>query len=183
MTTLGSFCRYFCVVFAICVIAAQPATAAEVVPGDIEAAVRALGFLDSLQRRPSITVAVVYKGGDAESKSTAQRTAGVMNSLQGPNGASISVLVVAVNELAQMPPRMDAIYLVPGAADQGRAVADYARRQHVVTVSSDPACLDAQCCALMVRAAARTEIVLDTAVAHETGASFSSVFMMMVKRR
>ncbi len=183
MTSVASLWKYFCAVLVICALAAQSAMAADVVSGDIEAAIRALGFLDSLQRRPSIAVAVVYKGGDAESKALAQRTAAIMSGLPGPNGASISVAVVAANELAQVPHRMDAIYLVPGAADQGRMVADYARRQHVVTVSSDPACLGAQCCALMVRAAARTEIVLDTAVAHETGASFSSVFMMMVKRR
>jgi hypothetical protein len=52
-----------------------------------------------------------------------------------------------------------------------------------VSVSSDPACLDAKCCVLMVQAGSNVNIVLDTAMATATGAHFSSVFTMMVKRR
>lgn len=183
MTSLAFRLRLFCAAIAISVLAVFPAAAADVISGDVEAAVRALGFLDTLQHRSSISVAVVYKSGNPEAKSLAQRAAAVMGGMSGPNGASLSVAIVAASELAQIPHRPDAIYLVPGVAEQGRTVADYAKRQHVVTISSDPACLDSQCCALMVRAAARTDIVLDTAVARETGASFSSVFMMLVKRR
>ncbi len=62
-------------------------------------------------------------------------------------------------------------------------VSDYVRQNRVVSISSDPACLDAQCCVLMVRSGSGVDIVLDTAMADAAGARFSSVFTMMVKRR
>lgn len=168
----------------VCFFAFAPAhAAAEVAPADLEAAVRTLGFLDSLQRHSPIAVSVVYKAGDAESKVQAQRAAAILAGLPGPNSSTITSNVVSTGELGQGARKVDVIYVLPGASDNSRAVADFTRRQRVLSISNDPACLNAQCCALVVRAGARTEIVLDTTAARETGATFSSFFMMMVKRR
>ena len=71
---------------------------------------------------------------------------------------------------------------LPGAAN-AQAIADIVRRRHVISISTDPACLDSKCCVLMVHAERKVEIVLDTALADAAGAHFSSVFAMMVKRR
>jgi hypothetical protein len=160
-----------------------PACAMEVAPADVEAAVRTLGFLDSMPQHSPITVSVIYKTGDGESRALAQRVAATLAGLAGPNSSRIAPNILSVTELAQLGKRVDVIYVLPGVSDNGKAVADFARRQHVLSISNDPACLDAQCCALVVRAGTRTEITLDTAVAQETGATFSSFFMMMVKRR
>ena len=164
-------------------LASGPVQAAEIQPADVEAAVRSLGFVDNLQGHTPIVIGVVFKQGDADSKAAAQRIAGMLAGLAGPNGAKIAADIMTANELGQGNRRVDVLYIVPGAVENNRAVGEVTRRQHVVSISNDPACLTAQCCMLMVRAGARTEIVLDTALACESGATFSSVFMMMVKRK
>jgi len=185
MTSLAHFNwrQYTGAVLGALLLCAASADAMEVAPADVQAAVRTLGFLDSLQHRTSIAVGVVYRAGDAESKTLAQRTAAILAATKAPNGSSIDTSVLAVNELEQTGRRFDVVFLVLGVAENGRPVAEFVRRQHVLSISNDPACLMMQCCVLMVRAGARTEIVLDTALAEATGSTFSSVFMMMVKRR
>ena len=170
------------VLFAL-LLCTVPGDAMEVAPADIQAAVHTLGFLDSLQHHTSIAMAVVYRAGDGESKALAQRTATILAASKAPNGSSIETSVVAANELEAAGRHFDAIYLVSGVAESSRPVIEFVRRQRVPSISNDPACLTSECCVLMVRAGARTEIVLDTSLAQATGATFSSVFMMMVKRK
>ncbi len=160
-----------------------PTCAQVVAPGDLEAAVRTLGFLDSMPRHSPIIISVIYKTGDGESKALAQKAAAILAASQGPNSSRIAANAVSVGELDQAGRHVDVIYLLPGVSDYGKAVADFARRQHVLSISSDPACLDAHCCALVVRSGTRTDVTLDRTVAKQTGASLSSLFMMMVKRR
>jgi hypothetical protein len=64
-----------------------------------------------------------------------------------------------------------------------RAIVEFHAVVILVSISNDPACMDAKCCVLMVRTVGGVEIVLDTQLAEAVGAHFSSVFTMMVKRR
>jgi len=64
-----------------------------------------------------------------------------------------------------------------------KAIIDVVRRRRVVSISSDPACLETKCCVLMVHSNGKVDIVLDTALADAAGAHFSPVFAMMVKRK
>lgn len=159
-----------------------PVQAADIAPTDLDAAVRTFGFVDSLQRRTPIMISVVYRTGDNDAKAQAQRAAQVLASMQGPHSAPIVATAVAENELGQAGRHTDVLFVTSSVAE-GRAVADFARRQRILSISNDPGRLNAQCCTLIVRASARTEIILDTAQAQETGTTFSLVFMMMVKRR
>jgi hypothetical protein len=159
------------------------AQAADVPPADLQAATRSLGFLDSLQKRSTISIGVVYGAGVRDGKISAAQTAGTLASMRGPGSSTIRANVVTVEELAQNAQRFDALYLMPGLAANGAQIADAVRRQHVVSISNDTACLDARYCVLMVQAGSAVNIVLDTALSAAAGAQFSSVFTMMVKRR
>lgn len=150
---------------------------------DLQAATRSLGFLDLLQNCSTISIGVVYGAGVRDGKNSATQTAGALSAMGGPGSSTIRANIVAVDELAQNAQHFDVLYLLPGAAANGALIADAVRRQHVVSISSDPACLDAKCCVLMVQAGSSVNIVLDTALADAAGAHFSSVFTMMVKRR
>jgi hypothetical protein len=163
---------------------APSARAADIVaPADLQAATRSLGFLDSLQNRSTISIGVVYGAGVRDGKNSATQTAGALSTMSGPGSSTIRANIISVDELVQNTQHFDALYLLPGVVTNGAQVADAVRRQHVVSISSDPACLDAKCCVLMVQAGAGVNIVLDTALADAAGAHFSSVFTMMVKRR
>ena len=166
------------------IAAATPANAAgNAAQGDLQSATRALGFLDTLQNHPVIVIGVVYSDGVANNKSDAARIAGQLATMPGPNSSIIRANVVTTDDLAHATQHFDALYLMLSAAADAGAITDYVRRQHVVSISNDPACLDAGYCVLMVQAGSRVNIVLDTAMAKAAGAQFSTVFMMMVKRR
>jgi hypothetical protein len=169
---------------AVCLVAlSDPVRAAGVPIADLQAALRSLGFLSSLENRPSLSIGVVYNGADPAAKAQAVRVAAELAKLPGPGSSTVSASLVAVQDMAQTSPRVDALYLMPLPAESSRAVADFVRRQGVVSVSSDPACMDMGTCVLLVQSRSSMSIVLDTALAKVVGARFSSVFTMLVKRK
>jgi hypothetical protein len=173
--------RAFAWLSAAALLSAAASFGAEVTSADLDAAVRSLGFLASLQNRSTILIGVVYNGSDPTGRAQAQRVAGDLARLAGPGSATISAVPVAVQDLAGQ--RFDAIYLMSLPPELGHGVGDYVRHQSVVSVSSDPQCLDVQSCVLMVQARSSTSVVLDTALARAVGAKFSTVFTMLVKRK
>ncbi|MGD0189809.1 MAG: hypothetical protein ABSD74_03605 [Rhizomicrobium sp.] len=165
-------------------IAIQAASAEPVVSGsDLQAAMRALGFLDSLPHDGTIHVGVVYSLSSPEDKAAAQQTAGALNAMQGPNSRTLRADAIAATGLQQAQGRLDALYLLPGSSSTAATISDFVHRRRIVSISNDVACLSARCCVLMVRTANGVEIVLDTTLADSVGAQFSSVFQMMVKRK
>jgi hypothetical protein len=159
------------------------AEAADVAVADLQAAMRSLGFLSVLQNRASISVGIVYQGGRPESKAQAGRTAALLAKLKGPGGSTISATPVAAQDLSQGIFRFDAVYLLSLPRESGQIVSEFVKRQNVVSISNDTACLDAQSCVLLVQANPDMTIVLDTSLAREADANFSTVFTMLVKRR
>ena len=149
---------------------------------DLEAALRALGFLDNLPRDGRISIAIVYLSSSGE-KSQADEIASSLNAMAGPNSAALLAQPVAAEDLFRTQGRIDALYILPGTSSSAPAIGEFVRRRHVVSISNDPACLSARCCVLMVRTGNEVEIVLDTALADSAGAQFSTVFSMMVKRK
>ena len=170
---------------AICVtlVYAPSARAADVSLADLQAATRTLGFVDTLQSRSTISIGVVYGAGARDGKSSAAQTAGALAAMRGPGSSTIRANAVSTDELAQNAQHFDVLYLMPGLAANGAQIAEAVRRLHIVSISSDPACLDTKYCVLMVQAGSGVNIVLDTALSAAAGVQFSSVFTMMVKRR
>jgi len=95
----------------------------------------------------------------------------------------VSATIIAVKELDQSSQRFDALYLMALPAESSHPVVNYIKQQGIVTVSSDPACLEFQTCVLLVQSRASVSVVLDTALAKSVGARFSTVFTMLVKRK
>lgn len=160
---------------------AQAAT--DVTAADLQAAARALGFLEGLPNDGTLVVAIVYSSRAPESKALAVQTAGRLGALPGPNKTVFRTKIFSVADLAQTSDRLDAIFLLPGLSTDAETIVEVLRRRRVVSISNDPTCLDANCCVLMVRAGNGVEIVLHTALATAVSANFSAVFTMMVKRK
>ena len=164
--------------------AAQAAHAAdEVTIADLQAAARALGFLDPLPRDRVIVVGIIYTASTSSSRTLAAQVAEQFKAIPGPNHTSFQVEIIAADGLAQFANRLDALFLLPGTSRDQAVIAEFMRRRHLVSISNDPACMDAKSCVLMVRTTGGVEIVLDTQLAEAVGAHFSSVFTMMVKRK
>ena len=155
--------------------------AAEVSQADLVATLRSLAFLSSLQNRSAIVIGVIYNGADPVSRVQAGRVAGDLSRLPGPGSATITAVPVAVQDLAGQ--HFDSVYLLSLPSEASHAAGEFVRRQNVVSVSSDPQCLEAQSCVLLVQARTTMSVVLDTALAKQVGAKFSTVFTMLVKRK
>jgi hypothetical protein len=155
----------------------------EIPTDDLQAATRSIGFLDSIPHDGTIFIGVVYDPAAPGGKEAAEAATKDLTAIAGPKSAVIRSVAMSVANLAHTADRLDAVFLMPGSASASGAIADAIRQRHVVSISDDPACLEANCCVLMVRSGQRIEIVLDTGLADAVGAHFSTVFTMMVKRK
>ena len=160
------------------------ASAEVVTRTDLQAVANALGFLDGLPSGGTpINVAVVYSDDNADAKTEAAQVAAEFGELEGPNRSPLHAIALNAKDMAQSTIHLNAMLILPSALSHAAAIADTARRRHLVTISTDPSCMVQKCCVLMVHTAGRVRIVLDTAMADSVGASFSSVFEMMVERK
>jgi len=156
---------------------------ADVTDADLNAGARALSFLDTRPHDGTIAVGVVYSTAASDGKAVAQRVADRLSDLSGPNTARFQPTLVPIETLSELPEHLDVLYVMPGLSDSAAAIIQVARQRHLLTISSDPACLETKFCVLMVRVERRVEIVLDTALADAVGAHFPSVFMILVTRK
>jgi hypothetical protein len=150
---------------------------------NLQACVRTLGFLESLPKKGSIVVGVIYASDTRGGETLAAETAALLSTMRGPNSRRLQPQVLSINDLAHFEGHLDALFLVQGATKRSDILLDAMRRLHLVTISDDPLCSTTQTCVLMVRAGQRVEISLNTALADAVGARFSLVFMMVVNRK
>ena len=152
----------------------------DVSAADLQAAARAIGFLNSAPNDGTLVVGIVYAD-SPNGKAKASQTAALLGSMQGPNKEKFRTILLPEKDLSHAAERLDAVILTPGVSPN--LIADAVRRRRVMSISSDANCLDTKCCVLMVQTSGRVRIVLDTALADAVGARFSTIFMMMVERR
>ncbi len=155
----------------------------DVTVADLQAAVRAIGFSENSPRDGTTVIGVVYASQNPSGKALALQTAGLLSTLKGPDKSTIRARTVSVENLVQANDRLDAIYLLPGMSTEAPEIVEAIRRRHILSISNDTACLETNCCVLMVRANPQVEIILNSALAQAVGADFSTVFAMIVKRK
>jgi hypothetical protein len=150
---------------------------------NLQAAMRTLSFLESLPKAGTIVVGVIYPSDVPSTQALAMETAKAIGSMRGPDGRTLQSLVLSTNDLGKFEGHLDVLFLVMGSSRHADAIMEVMRSHRLVSISDDPACVDARCCVLMVRTGQRVEISLNTALADAVGARFSLVFTMVVKRR
>ena len=162
----------------------QPAHAMDPISiENVQASMRTLSFLESLPKAGPIVVGVVYPSDIPSAQAVAEATAELIGTMRGPNSRALQPLVIAANALAQFQGHLDVLFLMVGASRYSAIILDSIRRHHLVSISDDPFCADAQCCVITVHTGQRVEISLNTNLAEAVGARFSLVFTMVVKRQ
>jgi hypothetical protein len=149
---------------------------------NVQAAMRTLGFLESLSKDGPIVVGVVYPSDVPNAQAVAEATAQLIGTMHGPNSRTLQPHLISTNELSQFQGHLDVLFLMVGASSHSAVILDCVHRHHLVSLSDDPLCVETQCCVIAVHTGARVEIWLNTALADAVGARFSFVFTMMVKR-
>jgi hypothetical protein len=149
----------------------------------VDAAARSFGFLESAPRAKAIGIGVVYDPGQAGARDFAVSVAHRLAKPQGNHRSVIDAKPVDLGSLGQAADGLAGLYLLPGEPSRSVAVHDVVRLHRLVAVSPDPVCLSAHTCVLQIEASRSVSIVLDTKLAEEIGARFSTVFSMMVTRK
>jgi hypothetical protein len=177
-------CALLATLFVVLFAVAPAARAVDQVSVDnLQAAVRALSFLESLPKEGTVVVGVVYPSEASNGDAVAAQAAKVIGSMRGPNFRKLQPIVLSTNDLAQFGGHLDVLFLLAGTAKHADAIVSTMRLHHLVSISDDPLCVDSNCCVLMVHTGQKVEISLNTALADVVGARFSLVFMMVVKRK
>jgi len=151
--------------------------------GNIQSAMRTLGFIESLPAQGPIVVGVIYAPDIPGAQALAAETAATIGALHGPNSRTLQPFVLSATDLNTFHGRCDVIFLTAGVSRQPERILGAMGRLHLVSISDDPLCIAMRCCVLLVRTGERVEISLNTSLAAAVGARFSMVFMMVVKRR
>lgn len=168
--------------FAVAGARAATHAAEPVTPETLDAVARALGFLETSPGDNSFLIAVVHAGGPGD-EAAAEQISGRLSGRPGPKRSRLVARSYSIDALLQSTDKIDAVLLVPGRAARSDAVSEFVRARRVLSISSDSDCLEVHCCVLMVKSGRNVEIVLDTGLANDVGARFSSVFTMMVTRQ
>jgi alkanesulfonate monooxygenase SsuD/methylene tetrahydromethanopterin reductase-like flavin-dependent oxidoreductase (luciferase family) len=149
----------------------------------VDAAARSFGFLESAPRTKAIGIGVVYDPSEAGARDFANSIAQRLAKSPGSHRLAIDAKPIDLGTLGQAADGLVGLYLLPGEPSQSAVVRDVILRRRLVAVSTDSACLSAHTCVLHVEAGRSVSIVLDTKLAEEVGARFSTVFSMMVTRK
>lgn len=176
--------RRLCAAALALVLSGSPCLAAtEITVAELQAIAQTLGFMSNLPNTGVLNIGIVYAQDQPGGEARAGQVTGLLNAIPGPGQRALQGTPIAVRDLGRTTLPLDAYLLMPGTPSQSAAIVDAMRRRHIVSISTDPACLDANCCVLMVRTDGRVRIVLDTALAESVGVRFSPVFAMMVTRK
>jgi hypothetical protein len=160
-----------------CVGVVGPAQATSL--NELKIAVRVFDFL-SEPPHGKMPLAVIYDGQSKASQEDAMALERWINSGVTSLRAQLVPTVIDAAHLDQGSPLHLAI-IADGSGARYAALSDYARRNHMVTVSADPTCLAQGACSVGVATSPRIEVVVNRSVAEACGIEFSEAFRMMVR--
>jgi hypothetical protein len=170
-----------------CLILSAASQAATAQQGDdpryVEAVGRSLSFLESAPKAKTFAIAVVYDPAAPADRATAQNAAERLSHAAGPHRSVIEAETIDLSSLQISYEMPGALYLMPGAASRSPAVRELIKAKKIVTASADPACMQSKTCVLHIGADRTVSITLDMGLAKTAGATFSTVFSMMVTRK
>nr|WP_321983072.1 hypothetical protein [uncultured Lichenicoccus sp.] len=130
----------------------------------------------------AVVVGVAFSPAVPVSQQDADRVRAVIGDGLPTGRVRLQARLVAVDQLAGAA-GFDAFYVTQGLGDGMDAVFSAARRLHVPTISTSPACLQSGDCVVGFSTEPKVEIVIDSASAARTGVRFMQAFRMLVKEK
>lgn len=149
-------------------------------PRDLQAAVRALAFLEN---PPSgrAEIGIVYPADSAAGFARAQRIAAGFG--DGLQAGSLTLHPRLVTIPGLQPAGLVALLLTEEAIPDAARVAAAVNGTGIVTITAGSAAADSGAAVLSVRSGPRMEIVVNRAAAQAAGVSFAAAFRMMIQER
>lgn len=162
--------------FLACLI--YPSTCFATTLKDVQIDVRIVGFLGD-PPPPRSPLAVIF---DSRSKDSQEDARNIMTWLSaGADGAKTSLLPVMVDVHHLDEVQGAQVGFVASATESGyAAILEFARRNGVVTISSELSCVRAGICTVGVASGPRVEVIVNRHVSEISGVKFTEAFRMMV---
>jgi hypothetical protein len=156
----------------------QPALA-EMAAKDMMVAARALTFLEN-PPKGTADIGIVNDPADATSVKDAETAKTVIG-----DGLAIGDLTVHARILApgdvQNANGLAALLVTGGTPATFQLVAAAAKGRKLLTITTDPACIKADQCAMLVRSEPKIQVFANSKVTQQNGIAFSQTFAMMIK--
>lgn len=152
-------------------------------PKTLKAVAQSLSFLESGPDDGTFALAVVYSPTTPSASVEAAEISRKLSKLQGPKRTRLAAAAYSADALFETRDRIDGLLVLTAPGAEADALAAFIKRQRVLSVSSDPTCLAIGTCVLLIKTGRSVDITLNTGLASDVGAEFSSVFTMMVTRR
>jgi len=146
---------------------------------DVMVAARALTFLET-PPKGTVEIGIVRDAADPASVKDAEITKSVID-----QGLSIGDLVVHARVLSagevQGAAGLAAILVTTASPAMVQEMAAAAKSRKLLTITTDPACMRANQCVMLVRSEPKIQVFANSQVAQQNGISFSQTFSMMIK--
>lgn len=145
---------------------------------DVQIGVRVIDFLAD-PPLPRSHLAVIF---DSYSKDSQEDARSILTWLTTePVAAKTSLLPVMVDVHNLEEARGMRVGFVAAATEAGYpAISEFARKNHVVTISSELSCVRAGICTVGIASAPRVEVIVNRRVSETSGVDFIEAFRMMV---
>lgn len=146
---------------------------------NVPIATRVLSFV---QPGPSgiVTAAIVFEPGNGASEAEANAIERAIGAGITAGRATIRVKRVPIGAIGALSGYRVA-FVTAGLRSEHSTIAAAAARSSVLTISSDPACVQSGRCVVGVTSAPKTQITINRAAARATNVRFGSAFLMLVK--
>jgi hypothetical protein len=149
---------------------------------EIKVGIRVLDFVNGPPPAEHV-LGIIYNPQNRQSVEDAQSIQGWISSGLTPSKVQWTPVLMDVRRLAEAQPVPAAILASGTSGDFEDLVFHYARRQRVLTITSDMDCVVAGKCVVGVAAEPRVEVVVSRSAAAACGVVFSDAFRMMVLER
>src|SRR5437588_262993 len=97
---------------------------------DVQAAARALQFLETLPRSGTVVIGIVY----ASDRATADDAAREFSAQPAPNSGNFQPTLIQVEALAKFDGHVDALFLMPGVSAYAEPIISTVRMRHLVSI-------------------------------------------------
>jgi hypothetical protein len=159
----------------VCLMAALPAASyAAVTEKDVKVVAKAIGFVEG-GPKGAVDVAVVTDGG--ASKADADAFVALAGAITGD--ITLKPTIVAPGALASSNAKV--AFIPAGLSGSYGDIAAASASKKIITVTTDPACVAAQKCAISIVSEPKVDITVSKAAASASGVAFGSAFSMMIK--
>ena len=161
----------------LCLLLAARAALADVTAQDLQIAARALSFL---QKPPSgdVAMGIVYVPGNPQSRAEAESLQRMLNEGLKVGNITLKSTLISLDEVPRA--SVGLFFLTTGLGAGAQTLADISHAKHLPCLTTDLSQVAAGRCAVGVRSKPKIEIVVNRVAAAASGATFSTVFRMMI---